>query len=1027
MASDLTILLLSKTPAKVIDGRQFSVWCYQLSWSGAAVPASLSGNVALVLSANLDIKTPAAFPDVAEIQNTQISNPAGTDRQYVYTSAPAVGALDMQFAFLAPDAEDSFTPVLLAAAAAAVGPWHSLAFSASTGGAPASVQMLRGPSAVSAPTTQGEPGTAGKLSGANRRIAKCTYVPLKFEGAAREDGGAVMKFGFVGRLQLQAGEVDAAERAMANSRQLSGQDKSLLSTLRQFEGTPIPAQLPSPKFFSAIPASTLHAFGQAVVKVRQENLNQVKTESLDLSTKSSLYTPALNRYNGALVAVNAFENNVAVSPIGMLNLERIEMTPVGVQRGELIATIPLAPLEQTAVVHKEWSVTSQEYTSIVTDSLENYSETGVTENTDLAQSTTSQTTHGSQFNINATVSGGYGPVTATVSTGFATQDQTSRSATESRNHAISTTRKASTRVKQEHKVTITTTTVTGTSETSTRILQNPSNKDAMRIDYFSIMRKWHVGLYRYGLRLTYDIAIPEPGATLRRIYAQLDRLQNMIGPFYFPLSFLDITRDTWGTYAAQYEVMIPGPPPDTDEQSFSSSYTNGGDTTFYGPVYTLELDIKDGYSVSSATLYANQVPGGSGDTLIADINVARVASGDSSYVNGDTVVALNYLNGLTGRQFVVYETTGSNSGNIEVDVQLKITDGAFIAWQQQAWNALFNAAQTQYYTRQQNIQSQISALQEKLNNVDTLTLRREESEEIMKGVLRWLLGPTFDFMPADVVALFEQPPDDAGNYPVDLMHGAATDTGDGLAVTSQSWFPMLMYQEMVKFVNEAIEWENVLYFLYSYFWDVPPSWNFIRQIRHPDSTRQAFLRSGSARVVLTVRKGWEEAWVNFVEAGGFGATLMPSHPYLSIAKEIENYDQTNYPGIPPANPGGGPLPDDGESVSTVSSDTLTAGAGPVNIMVQSSVGFIVGYTAVIDSYDTKDGSGKTLQETQTITAVPDALHITVERVDNPHSGSPKPFVVMQAGEKGQLIAEWFEYTPTSGTDIAVTSNLATIG
>jgi hypothetical protein len=33
---------------------------------------------------------------------------------------------------------------------------------------------------------------------------------------------------------------------------------------------------------------------------------------------------------------------------------------------------------------------------------------------------------------------------------------------------------------------------------------------------------------------------------------------------------------------------------------------------------------------------------------------------------------------------------------------------------------------------------------------------------------------------------------------------------------------------------------------------------------------------------------------------------------------------------------------------------------------------------------------------------------------------------MQGGEKGQLIAEWFEYTPTSGTDIQVTTNLATI-
>jgi len=44
-------------------------------------------------------------------------------------------------------------------------------------------------------------------------------------------------------------------------------------------------------------------------------------------------------------------------------------------------------------------------------------------------------------------------------------------------HAISTTRKASSRVKQEHKVTISTKTVTGTSEASTRPLTNSSPID----------------------------------------------------------------------------------------------------------------------------------------------------------------------------------------------------------------------------------------------------------------------------------------------------------------------------------------------------------------------------------------------------------------------------------------------------------------------------------------------------------------------------------------------------------------------
>ena len=125
--------------------------------------------------------------------------------------------------------------------------------------------------------------------------------------------------------------------------------------------------------------------------------------------------------------------------------------------------------------------------------------------------------------------------------------------------------------------------------------------------------------------------------------------------------------------------------------------------------------------------------------------------------------------------------------------------------------------------------------------------------------------------------------------------------------------------------------------------------------------------------MLTVRKGWEEAWVNFVEAGGFGSTLIPNHPYKTIAGEIHDYDEKNYPGIPPANPvADGALPDNGESVATVSGDSIVPSTGPVTISVKSSDGFIVGNSAIIDSHDLKDPNSSTctLQETQTITAVP---------------------------------------------------------
>ena len=61
-----------------------------------------------------------------------------------------------------------------------------------------------------------------------------------------------------------------------------------------------------------------------------------------------------------------------------------------------------------------------------------------------------------------------------------------------------------------------------------------------------------------------------------------------------------------------------------------------------------------------------------------------------------------------------------------------------------------------------------------------------------------------------------------------------------------------------------------------------------------------------------------------------------------------------------------------------------------------------------------------------IAEIPDATHIIIDQVTHPHDGTQAPVPVLQPGNKGALIAEWNEYTPSSGTDIAVTSNLATI-
>jgi hypothetical protein len=158
---------------------------------------------------------------------------------------------------------------------------------------------------------------------------------------------------------------------------------------------------------------------------------------------------------------------------------------------------------------------------------------------------------------------------------------------------------------------------------------------------------------------------------------------------------------------------------------------------------------------------------------------------------------------------------------------------------------------------------------------------------------------------------------------------------------------------------------------------------------------------------------------NFYESGSSELALVDS-PYLSIAREIAAYDDRNYPGIPPANPARTAARVQ-EMVATTSSAVVKASSSPVVIAVESSKGFIVGDKVVIDSHEPR----MRMQEAQTIVAIPDDSKLTVARLEHDH-GQEGDFLIVRPGEKGILIAEWNEYTPSSGVDIAVTSNLTTI-
>src|SRR5262249_19330089 len=156
----------------------------------------------------------------------------------------------------------------------------------------------------------------------------------------------------------QPGDIDRLAKAGV----LEGRGlRAAAEALKLFEGDRPPSEMPLPSAFAEVSSNQLLALGRSLADIRQQEAVQLRAGRGGDSGKAAAGT---NLINAALTAVRHFESNISASPIGMLNLERLEMHPAGVERGALLATIPLAPLEKTSVVHKEWSVTTNEFTSI---------------------------------------------------------------------------------------------------------------------------------------------------------------------------------------------------------------------------------------------------------------------------------------------------------------------------------------------------------------------------------------------------------------------------------------------------------------------------------------------------------------------------------------------------------------------------------------------------------------------------------------------------------------------------------------
>lgn len=226
--------------------------------------------------------------------------------------------------------------------------------------------------------------------------------------------------------------------------------------------------------------------------------------------------------------------------------------------------------------------------------------------------------------------------------------------------------------------------------------------------------------------------------------------------------------------------------------------------------------------------------------------------------------------GLIGTVAVSATVGGTFKGHVTVGIEAELLPSSYEQWQLDTFDQLRQAYltwRTQYDAQEQRDQRDASARPEMLGDSPAQNKLRI-IEEIKRQVIEMMMGvPSFDGY-----TLLEKRADleSMGPRPKCADLAAATPT--------------------IQFLEQALEWNNMTYVTYPFYWTERKRWPDLEELRSNDADFAAFLRAGTARVIVPARPGFAYAVECFATHGipwsGGAAPTPGDDDYISVAKEI---------------------------------------------------------------------------------------------------------------------------------------------
>jgi len=393
-------------------------------------------------------------------------------------------------------------------------------------------------------------------------------------------------------------------------------------------------------------------------------------------------------------------------------------------------------------------------------------------------------------------------------------------------------------------------------------------------------------IHNYGARLQYEFMIPEPASfhmmakmaistsgSETPVRKPLDPRLEQFGLLTPMTHAALVNEDNYQQWAAAYGANVLPPPEAIKVIGKSVIRPQDGSPWSESKVVNEQLQLPEGYGINR--IYINAL--GNGDNSNWERYYVSVAGVSRVYWTGINENFLHAednssreLDKFTDAVPITVQFTGLDGGLVAVELQLIRRPSHFAEWQLDTFNTIIEA----YENRLQDYKDAVAEIgiqKAQLLADNPAYFRRIEHTVLKKNCIAYLIGH--------------------------MNMGKSFITGETMNSTHvQLNANMDRYASTVKFFEQAFEWNIMDYTFYPFYWAGRAKWNALYTLDNDDALFRAFLQSGMARTTVTVRPGFEEAVMFYMETGqiwnGSAAPIIGEDLYLSIMEELDDPEYT---------------------------------------------------------------------------------------------------------------------------------------